>query len=371
MTTEAHASARLIDGVRPRTWPSSSGRSPTPRRSIVNVAYRRDQVAHPLDGFGAVVPAIEGRSILAVSFLSVKFPRRAPAGHGPDAGLRRRGDPARAVRPATTTRSTTLVRARAARPARGLRRAAPGRGRPPSPRDAPVHARPPRPGRGDPPPGRPAPPPGPGRATPSTASASPTASAPPRIAADAALAALADPAAAPRPESRCPRFPKRERRAITRLPRRAATSPRQPLLERAPGRRPPRGGGRPGTGHLSLGALLEGLEHRAVEVGVDDLGVDVALAADRRGVAQPLGDVLDGADEFFLAWACESNASNSRSASAARTVPAQVRKSLAVNSLAGDLAEVVVDVGRVDRPGARRRRRGTGRAPGRAGRGSA
>jgi len=46
----------------------------------VTVGYRRDQVAHPLDGFGAVVPAIEGRSILAVSFLSVKFPRRAPAG---------------------------------------------------------------------------------------------------------------------------------------------------------------------------------------------------------------------------------------------------------------------------------------------------
>src|SRR6185437_11280446 len=45
-----------------------------------NIAYRRDQVAHPLDGFGAVVPAIEGRPILAVSFLSVKFPKRAPAG---------------------------------------------------------------------------------------------------------------------------------------------------------------------------------------------------------------------------------------------------------------------------------------------------
>jgi oxygen-dependent protoporphyrinogen oxidase len=37
-------------------------------------------VAHPLDGFGAVVPQVEGRSILAVSFLSVKFPCRAPAG---------------------------------------------------------------------------------------------------------------------------------------------------------------------------------------------------------------------------------------------------------------------------------------------------
>ncbi len=44
------------------------------------MAYRRDQIKHPLDGFGVVVPAIEGRPILAVSFLSVKFPRRAPAG---------------------------------------------------------------------------------------------------------------------------------------------------------------------------------------------------------------------------------------------------------------------------------------------------
>ena len=35
---------------------------------------------------------------------------------------------------------------------------------------------------------------------------------------------------------------------------------------------------------------------------------------------------------FFLAWACESNASNSWSAIIARTVPAHVRKSLAVNS---------------------------------------
>ncbi len=79
LTTEAHASARLIDGVDPdlaqqlRSIPYASS-------AIVTVAYRRDRVRHPLDGFGAVVPAIERRSILAVSFLSVKFPRRAPAG---------------------------------------------------------------------------------------------------------------------------------------------------------------------------------------------------------------------------------------------------------------------------------------------------
>lgn len=79
LTTEAHASARLLDGVDPelalqlRSIPYASS-------AIVTVGYRRDQVRHPLDGFGVVVPAIEGRSLLAVSFLSVKFPRRAPAG---------------------------------------------------------------------------------------------------------------------------------------------------------------------------------------------------------------------------------------------------------------------------------------------------
>lgn len=79
VTTEAHSTARLIDMEDPglalqlRAVPYASS-------VIVNVAYRRDQVQHPLDGFGVVVPAIEGRSILAVSFSSVKFPSRAPAG---------------------------------------------------------------------------------------------------------------------------------------------------------------------------------------------------------------------------------------------------------------------------------------------------
>jgi protoporphyrinogen/coproporphyrinogen III oxidase len=79
LATEAHAAARLLDSQDPalalqlRAIPYASS-------LIVNVAYRRDHVSHPLDGFGVVVPAIENRSILAVSFLSVKFPNRAPAG---------------------------------------------------------------------------------------------------------------------------------------------------------------------------------------------------------------------------------------------------------------------------------------------------
>jgi oxygen-dependent protoporphyrinogen oxidase len=79
LATEAHASARLLDAFDPDL---ALGLRAIPYASsvIVNIAYRRDQVAHPLDGFGVVVPAIERRWLLAVSFLSVKFPRRAPAG---------------------------------------------------------------------------------------------------------------------------------------------------------------------------------------------------------------------------------------------------------------------------------------------------
>lgn len=48
--------------------------------AIVVAAYRRDQVTHPLDAFGFVVPTIENRSIIAGSFSHVKYPGRAPQG---------------------------------------------------------------------------------------------------------------------------------------------------------------------------------------------------------------------------------------------------------------------------------------------------
>lgn len=48
--------------------------------TIACLGYRREQIEHRLDGFGFVVPAIEGRRILAGSFSSVKFPGRAPEG---------------------------------------------------------------------------------------------------------------------------------------------------------------------------------------------------------------------------------------------------------------------------------------------------
>jgi protoporphyrinogen/coproporphyrinogen III oxidase len=79
IATEAHAAARFLDSQDP-TLALQLRAIPYASSLIVNIAYRRDQISHPLDGFGAVVPAIEGRPILAVSFLSVKFANRAPAG---------------------------------------------------------------------------------------------------------------------------------------------------------------------------------------------------------------------------------------------------------------------------------------------------
>jgi oxygen-dependent protoporphyrinogen oxidase len=52
-----------------------------PPIASVMLGFRRDQVAHPLDGFGALVPATENRSILGIIFSSSLFPGRAPEGH--------------------------------------------------------------------------------------------------------------------------------------------------------------------------------------------------------------------------------------------------------------------------------------------------
>ena len=48
--------------------------------AVVTLVYHRQDIDHPLDGFGVVVPAIERRPIVAASFLSVKFPNHCPPG---------------------------------------------------------------------------------------------------------------------------------------------------------------------------------------------------------------------------------------------------------------------------------------------------
>ncbi len=55
--------------------------TPYASSATINFGFRREQVRHPLDGMGMVVPDREGRSIIACTFSSVKFPGRAPEGH--------------------------------------------------------------------------------------------------------------------------------------------------------------------------------------------------------------------------------------------------------------------------------------------------
>ena len=47
----------------------------------VFLGYRREDVGHPLDGHGVMVPWTEGRRTNACTFFSSKLPGRAPAGH--------------------------------------------------------------------------------------------------------------------------------------------------------------------------------------------------------------------------------------------------------------------------------------------------
>lgn len=47
----------------------------------ISLAFRRDEIAHPLDGFGIVIPRSEKRPINAITWTSTKFDRRAPSGY--------------------------------------------------------------------------------------------------------------------------------------------------------------------------------------------------------------------------------------------------------------------------------------------------
>lgn len=52
-----------------------------PPVAVLALGYRREQLAHPLDGFGFLTPEVERRRVLGVIFSSSLFPGRAPEGH--------------------------------------------------------------------------------------------------------------------------------------------------------------------------------------------------------------------------------------------------------------------------------------------------
>ncbi|MCA9264108.1 MAG: protoporphyrinogen oxidase, partial [Planctomycetales bacterium] len=48
--------------------------------AVICMGVRREQIEHPLDAFGIVIPVAQRKRLLALSFSSVKFPQRAPEG---------------------------------------------------------------------------------------------------------------------------------------------------------------------------------------------------------------------------------------------------------------------------------------------------
>lgn len=48
---------------------------------MLALGFRREEVGHPLDGFGFLVPEVERKHVLGVLFSSTLFPGRAPEGH--------------------------------------------------------------------------------------------------------------------------------------------------------------------------------------------------------------------------------------------------------------------------------------------------
>ena len=80
LATETHVAARLLRYVDP-SLATLLGEIPYASSATISLGYRHADVPHALDGFGFVVPRVEGRALLACTFSSVKYPGRAPAGH--------------------------------------------------------------------------------------------------------------------------------------------------------------------------------------------------------------------------------------------------------------------------------------------------
>jgi oxygen-dependent protoporphyrinogen oxidase len=75
----AYISSRLLSTVDPQLAAELTEISYA-SSAIINLGFKRDDIPHPLDGFGFVVPFIEKRSLIACTFSSVKFAGRAPTG---------------------------------------------------------------------------------------------------------------------------------------------------------------------------------------------------------------------------------------------------------------------------------------------------
>ncbi len=80
LATSAGGAAQLTSSFHP-SLAAQLSEITSASAAVVSLGYRREQISHPLDAFGLIVPLVEKRPLIAVSFSSLKFPGRAPDGH--------------------------------------------------------------------------------------------------------------------------------------------------------------------------------------------------------------------------------------------------------------------------------------------------
>lgn len=78
MATPAHVLAAMELPAAMRKFAAPIERVEYPPVSTLTLGFRREDVNHPLDGFGVLIPASERRALLGALFSSSLFPGRAP-----------------------------------------------------------------------------------------------------------------------------------------------------------------------------------------------------------------------------------------------------------------------------------------------------
>lgn len=77
VATSPDTAARLLAGLAPGIA-DNLRRIPLASTATVSLAFRREEVASSLAGFGFVIPLLEGRRIMAVTYSSIKWSYRTP-----------------------------------------------------------------------------------------------------------------------------------------------------------------------------------------------------------------------------------------------------------------------------------------------------
>ncbi|CAG0948618.1 MAG: protoporphyrinogen oxidase [Rhizobiaceae bacterium] len=80
VATQPHVAAQMFAQIAPGAA-DECARIAAPPLAVVFLGYRRDQVAHPLDGLGYLTPGGEERIVNGGLFCSTMFAGRAPANH--------------------------------------------------------------------------------------------------------------------------------------------------------------------------------------------------------------------------------------------------------------------------------------------------